>query len=97
MTFWQAFMNRFMSPQTARFVLALLSLTASTGATFWLMEKTIEVELKEVVIFALGQMFALTAMAFGYYFGSTARNDERPADVKVTNPASEPVHNKDDG
>lgn len=88
---WRDFWYRILSPQTARFVLALLSLTASTGAAFYLMERRIEVELKDVVVFAIGQMFALTAMAFGYYFGSTARNDERPTDVKVTNKTDEAV------
>lgn len=85
------FWHRVLSPQTARFILSLLSLLASSGATFWLMNRSIEAETKDVVVFAFGQLFALTAMAFGYYFGSTARNDERPADVKVTNKPDEAV------
>lgn len=88
---WKAFWQRMLSPQTARFVLALLSLFASTGATFWLMSRAINVDLKEVVVFAIGQMYALATMAFGYYFGSTARNDERPLPTHIVNEPGDPV------
>lgn len=85
------FWTRVLSPMTARFILALLSLAASASATFWLMSQKVEVELKDVVVFALGQMFALTTMAFGYYFGSTARGDERPLEAHITNRAPDAV------
>lgn len=92
---WRAFWTRILSPPTARFILALLSLIASSGATLWLMTTTIEPETKDVVVFAVGQMFALTAMAFGYYFGSTARGDERPVEAHIVNQPTDPVPTTD--
>lgn len=77
MNAWREFWRRVLSPQTARFVLALLSLNLSAAGAFMLMTGHTSGAAKDAVIFALGQMFALAAMAFNYYFGSTARGDER--------------------
>lgn len=86
MSFWE----RVLSPPTARFILALLALgAASFGANKLL--NAVGVEPNQAAIFAVGQLFALATMAFGYYFGSTARNDERPTPVNVVNPPSDPV------
>lgn len=79
-----------MSPQTARFVLALLALgAASYGANKLLVDTGVEAG--QAAIFAVGQLFALATMAFGYYFGSTARNDDRPQEAKIVNDPKDPV------
>lgn len=75
---WPALWRRLLSPQTARFVLALLALNFSAvGAYLMIMPRGSEPG--QAAVFAVGQLFALSAMGFGYYFGSTARNDERHA------------------
>lgn len=86
-----ALLTRFMSPQTARFILALLALLASAGGTFWLMANGLDKDAEQAVIFALGQLFGLALLAFGYYFGSTARGDDKPIDAKIVNPPDDPV------
>ena len=89
--FWNGFWSRFLSPQTARFILALLALLLSAGGAFALMSGTIEAVAEDAVIFALGQLFALSTAAFGYYFGSTARGDERPIEAQIVNPPRDPI------
>ena len=87
---WQAFWQRLLSPQTARFVLAISALgVASYGANE--MIATGKEEPGQAAVFAVGQLFALATMAFGYYFGSTARGDERPVETKIVNTANEPA------
>jgi len=80
---WRALWNRILSTQTARFVLALLALGFAAFGGYKLLPSDNPNEVSEpgeAAIFAVGQLFALAAMAFGYYFGSTARGDEkRPA------------------
>lgn len=87
MSFWE----RILSPQTARFVLALLALILAGGATFYLMSEQLDPDGEQAVIFAVGQLFALAMLAFGYYFGSTARGDDRPLDAKIVNTSAEPA------
>ncbi len=80
MSKWPAFWQKFLSPQTARFVLALLALGfAAVGAFILLMPTKGHADIGEAAVYAVGQLFALALMAFGYYFGSTARRDERDA------------------
>jgi len=81
-TKWQAFLTRLMSPQTARFVLALLALGFSAYGANILIGQDGQ-EAGQAAIFAVGQLFALAAMAFGYYFGSTAKNDDRSNNPKT--------------
>lgn len=85
-----AIVVRLMSPQTARFVLALLALGFSGYAADKLISKD-GLETGQAAIFAVGQLFALATMAFGYYYGSTARNDERPTDTRIVNSKADPV------
>lgn len=96
MTKWQAFFTRLMSPQTARFVLALLALGSSAYGAYILIGRDGQ-EAGQAAIFAVGQLFALATMAFGYYFGSTARSDDRAVETKFANnsAASVPTRNKD--
>lgn len=91
MTRLQAFWQRILSPQTARFILAIFAQSSAVGVTVYIMRAGIDASLENAMMFALGQLFALSAVAYNYYFGSTARNDERPADVRVTNPPTDPV------
>lgn len=93
----QGFWARVLSPQTARFVLALMAQVSAVGVTVYIMQGGLESSIENAMMFALGQLFALSAVAYNYYFGSTARNDERPADVRVTNPPSDPVSVIDEG
>jgi hypothetical protein len=89
--FWAAFFARVLSPQTARFVLALLALGfAAYGANRLLVDPS-GTPSGEAAIFAIGQLFALATMAFGYYFGSTARGDTTPLDTRVVNKPDDPV------
>ncbi len=75
---WAIFCERFLSAQTARFVLALLALFfAAMGAFVLLLPEEKASDIGEAAVYAVGQLFALALMAFGYYFGSTARRDER--------------------
>ena len=85
------FWGRLMSAQTARFILTLLALIVSTATTFYVTSKYVSLDLKDVAVFALGQMFALTSGAYGYYFGSTARRDEGAVDAHITNSPKDPV------
>lgn len=95
---WRALWHRVLSPQTARFTLALISLGLAGAGAFTLLAPTTQGEANsEAAIFAVGQLFALATMAFGYYFGSTARNDERPQETYVVNPPDNPVHAQLDG
>lgn len=92
MTFWPAFFARLLSPQTARFVLALASLALAGAGAYTLLTPSQEGETNsEAAIFAVGQLFALATMAFGYYFGSTARNDDRPQETRIVNTKADPV------
>lgn len=91
------FWARFLSPATARFVLALLALFGATGATYWLMAYGVDRAAENVVIFALGLMFGLAKDSFGYYFGSTARNDERPTETTIVNDPAHPVPTEEKG
>ena len=85
------FWARFLSAQTARFILTLLALLLSAVTTFYVTSNYVNLDLKDVAVFALGQMFALTSGAYGYYFGSTARRDERPIETHIVNPPTDPV------
>lgn len=88
---WKAFFERVLSPQTARFILALLALGCATyGANKLLNEKT-GVEASQAAVFAVGQLFGLATLAFGYYFGSTAKRDDETPAVKIDQPANDPV------
>lgn len=91
------FIVKLMSPQTARFILALLALGFSAYSANMLLANKEGVEASQAAIFAVGQLFALATMAFGYYFGSTARGDagipnppERPALVETNDAPTSP-------
>ena len=89
--FWQAFFGRLMSPASARFILALLALGFAAYGANKLLGETNGSEPGQAAIFAVGQLFALATMAFGYYFGSTARVDTSPVEARITNKVDDPV------
>lgn len=87
---WRTFWQRVLSPQTARFVLALLALGCSAYGANILIQRDGQ-EAGQAAVFAVGQLFALATMAFGYYFGSTARSDDRPQETRIVNSKADPV------
>ncbi|WP_370180234.1 hypothetical protein [Alteriqipengyuania sp.] len=91
MSRWQAFWQRFLSPPTARFILALLALFFAAGGAFFLMSGRVQADNKDAAIFALGALFGLATNGFNYYFGSTARSDERPIETEIVNTPDDPV------
>lgn len=90
MTGWQAFWFRVLSPATARFILALLALAVATYALYGLMSGEIVETNREALMLALGVILGLSSTAYGYYFGSTARGDDRPVDAHVASPPGDP-------
>lgn len=89
---WKALFDRLLSPQTARFILALLALGAAVFGANKLLDVNHKLDTSQAAVFAVGQLFALASLAFGYYFGSTAKGDDgSTATVKIDQPKSEPV------
>lgn len=91
---WRAFWQRVLSPQTARFILALLALGMAQYAMYRLMGVEIKASNRDALMLALGLVLGLSKDAFGYYFGSTARGDEKardPQEVEVVNTPAAPV------
>lgn len=84
---WQAFWRRILSLETARFLLALMALNYCAGAVLLLMTGSaiIDQDKEPVVTFALGQLFALSMLAFNRYFG-------RGGDEQATGKVEDPVH-----
>lgn len=92
---WKAFFDRVLSPQTARFILALLALgVASYGANKLLTQQGVEAS--QAAVFAVGQLFGLATMAFTYYFGSTAKRDDEKPVVQIDQPPGKPVPTTDE-
>jgi hypothetical protein len=89
--FFTAFFERVLSPQTARFILALLALAAAVFGANKLLDVKNKLDTSQAAVFAVGQLFALASLAFGYYFGSTAKRDDETPTVKIDQPANEPV------
>jgi len=87
---WRELWARLLSPQTARFILALLALFFAAYGANVLIGSTGD-EAGQAATFAVGQLFALATLAFGYYFGSTARGDEKPQETKIVNEPDDPV------
>lgn len=88
---WKAFFDRVLSPQTARFILAILALGAAVFGANRLLDARNKLETSQAAVFAVGQLFALASLAFGYYFGSTAKRDDETSAVKIDQPANDPV------
>jgi hypothetical protein len=94
MDFWREFFGRLLSPQTARFILALLAVGMAQYTMMSLMGQEIKTTNRDALMLALGIVLGLSKDAFSYYFGSTARGDERasePTPVTVVQPVGEPV------
>jgi hypothetical protein len=85
------FWYRFLSPQTARFILALLALGMAQYVMMRLMGIEIKASNRDALLLALGIVLGLSKDAFSYYFGSTARGDERPQETRIVNPPTDPV------
>lgn len=89
--FWLSFWTNVLSPATARFILALLALAVGAYALEALMSKRIEPTNREALFMALGIMLGLAKDAFSYYFGSTARGDDKPVEAKIVNKEKDPI------
>lgn len=74
---WREFWRQILSIQTARFVLALLALGMAQYVMMRLMGIEIKATNRDALLLALGIVLGLSKDAFSYYFGSTARGDER--------------------
>lgn len=85
MTGWARFWALFLTPATARFILALIALGMAGGVMAGLMTLQIDERNREPVMLAVGIVMSLASTAFGYYFGSTARGD-----TSATPPPAEP-------
>jgi len=72
---WAKFWALFLTPATARFILALIALGMAGGVMAGLMTLQIDERNREPVMLAVGIVMSLASSAFGYYFGSTARGD----------------------
>jgi hypothetical protein len=94
---WLTFWRTILSPQTARFILALIALTMAQYAMHMLMGNEIKVANRDALMLALGIVLGLSKDAFGYYFGSTARNDERPTETRIVNDPAHAVPTTDVG
>jgi hypothetical protein len=91
MTGWAKFWSMFLSPATARFILALLALALAAYTLNGLMENEIVPTNRDAFMLAIGLVLGLSTTAFGYYFGSTARGDDKASDVATGKP-KDPVH-----
>jgi hypothetical protein len=89
--FWTEFFKRFMSPASARFILAILALAMAQYVMMRLMGTEIKASNRDALLLALGIVLGLSKDAFSYYFGSTARGDERPQETRIINQPSDPV------
>lgn len=89
--FWMEFFRRFMSPASARFILAILALAMAQYVMMRLMGTEIKASNRDALLLALGIVLGLSKDAFSYYFGSTARGDERPQETRIINPPTDPV------
>lgn len=74
-----------------RFLLALMVLAMFGGAIIVMSFFVVPEQNREVVIQLVGGINTLAGLVIGYYFGSTARRDDVPAQVEVTNPPDRPV------
>ena len=72
---WATFWAAFLSPATARFILALVAL-AMTG---WIMRVLAHVavpaENRDAFMVGLGYVMGLATMAFGFYFGQSQKSE----------------------
>ena len=94
MTGWARMWGLFLSPATARFILALLALAVASYALHGLMNKEVVSSNRDALMLALGIILGLSSTSYGYYFGSTARGDEKPH--PASGKPNDPVHVADD-
>lgn len=92
---WRELWARMLSPQTARFILALLAIGMAQYTMMSLMGQEIRAANRDALMLALGMILGLSKDAFGYYFGSTARGDEKPTETKIVNTPADPANVKE--
>ncbi len=90
-TGWAKFWSMFLSPATARFILALLALALAAYTLNGLMTNEIVQSNRDAFMLAIGLVLGLSTTAFGYYFGSTARGDDKAMDA-ATGKLQDPIH-----
>ncbi len=93
---WKAFFERLLSPQTARFILALLAIGMAQYALATLMGNEIKASNRDALMLALGIILGLSKDAFSYYFGSTANRDDHTPKVEIEQPPGKPVPTTDE-
>lgn len=78
----------FIQPATQRFLIALIVLALFGGSVIVMSFIILPEANIEVVIQLVGGINTLAGLVIGYYFGSSSRRDESPAQVEVVNPTS---------
>ena len=96
MTGWAKFWGAFLSPATARFILALLAVALASYALYGLMNREIVQSNRDAMMLALGLILGLSTTAYSYYFGSTARGDDKSIDAPATGKPLDLIHVTDD-
>ena len=91
MTGWNRFWLLILSPVTARFILALIALALAAYTLNGLMTNEIVQSNRDAFMLTIGLVLGLSTTAFGYYFGSTARSDDKLSDAASGKP-DDPVH-----
>jgi len=92
MTGWARMWGLLLSPATARFILALLAVALASYALYGLMNREIVQSNRDAMMLALGLILGLSTTAYGYYFGSTARGDEKTPVEPASGKPDDPVH-----
>lgn len=96
MSGWARFWALILSPATARFILALLAVALASYALYGLMNQEIVQSNRDAMMLALGLILGLSTTAYGYYFGSTARGDEKLKEEPTADKTGDPASVADD-
>ncbi len=80
-----------MKPDYIRYSLALIVIGLLAGAVGIMSFFVVPDSNREVIVQLIGNVGTLAGVVVGYYFGSTAKSDERRTKVEVVNSPDQPV------
>lgn len=89
-------MRSWISRDMQRFAISLLILALFGGAIIVLTFIVVPDVNRDAIIQLVGGVNTLAGLVVGFYFGKSA-GDDRPTDVRVTNPPTDPVPTIDEG